>query len=78
MITCRSGSLKYGWNCSSWDELYDLAEDPHELHNRIDDPAYAQRAEAMRSRVEAFMVESGYPGIALDMFRQSRGASHTK
>jgi len=24
-----------------WGELYDLATDPHESHNRWDDPAYA-------------------------------------
>ncbi|MBO4868723.1 MAG: sulfatase-like hydrolase/transferase [Clostridia bacterium] len=35
MIT--DGHIKYVWNCSDTDELYDLDSDPDELHNKIND-----------------------------------------
>jgi arylsulfatase A-like enzyme len=38
MFTCRCGNWKYGYNPNNTDELYNLADDPHELHNRIADP----------------------------------------
>jgi hypothetical protein len=68
----RHGDLKYGWNCSNRDELYDLAVDPHETTNLIDDPTRADAVLEMRKRLEAWMVETGYPGPALNMYRQSR------
>ena len=38
------------------DELYDLAADPHELHNRIDDPALAGVLAQMRDRLARQMA----------------------
>ncbi len=38
---CRSRDYKYVRRLYETDELYDLREDPGELHNLIDDPAYA-------------------------------------
>ena len=70
MATVRKGNCKYGWNCSSADELYDLAVDPHETRNLIDDPRYSDRVAEMRKALEAWMVEAGYPGLR--MYRQSR------
>lgn len=37
----RDGRYKYISRTLGQDELYDLAEDPREMHNRIDDPALA-------------------------------------
>lgn len=71
MITCRHGDWKYGWNCSSFDELYNLAEDPYERTNRIDDPACAGEVKEMIRRIEAFMEETDYPVPARSMFRNS-------
>ncbi|MCF7686972.1 MAG: sulfatase-like hydrolase/transferase [Cephaloticoccus sp.] len=48
---------KYVFNPSDTDELYDLATDPAELHNRIDDPSVYARACAMRLRLRARLQE---------------------
>lgn len=44
----RKGDLKYVWNLTDTDELYDLAADPYELHNLIHEPAYEQVLREMR------------------------------
>lgn len=51
MITCRAGDWKYGFNVNNRDELYNLAEDPHELKNRIDDPALNSVRRDLRGRI---------------------------
>ena len=63
MITCRHGDIKYGYTCSNKDELYDLARDPHEMTNLLDDPEYAKIADTMRKRIYTFMVKTRYPGV---------------
>ena len=40
MRTIRCGDLKYGFNCSNGDELYDLRWDPNETENLVDHPNY--------------------------------------
>ncbi|MCP4450524.1 MAG: sulfatase-like hydrolase/transferase [Planctomycetes bacterium] len=70
MITCRHGDIKYGYTCSNKDELYDLARDPHEMTNLLEDPAYAGIADMMRRRIYTFMVKTKYPGS--NNFRLSR------
>jgi len=69
MITCRADNLKYGWNAGNGDELYDLARDPHEQTNLIDEPAHAAALAALRERLRQFMRTTGYP---TGMFNQSR------
>ncbi len=64
MLTCRHGDLKYGWNCGNWDELYDLAADPHEMHNVIDDPGYADSLEMLREKTIEFMERTNHPGAS--------------
>ena len=39
-------------------ELYDLQEDPHELQNRYDDPAYAAVREEMHARLKELQAEA--------------------
>ncbi len=70
MITCRHGDLKYGWNCSNRDELYDLAEDPYETRNLCDAPEYAHRLREMRECTADFMDRTGHS--ARGMFRSCR------
>jgi len=72
MVSTRHKNLKYGWNCANRDELYDLDADPHETTNLIDDPTHADVVLEMRKRIEAWMIETHYPGTALNMYRQSR------
>jgi arylsulfatase A-like enzyme len=72
MISVREGDLKYGWNCSNQDELYDLARDPYEINNLIDDPAYTGTARHLREVIDAWMVATDYPAPALRVYRSSR------
>jgi arylsulfatase A-like enzyme len=70
MVTAREGSLKYGWNCSNTDELYDLASDPYETTNLIADVSYATQVLHMRQVLQEWMTDTGYPGLR--MYQQSR------
>ncbi|MGC9347318.1 MAG: sulfatase-like hydrolase/transferase [Anaerolineae bacterium] len=53
----RTRRHKYAYNAVDVDELYDLAQDPDEMVNRIDDPAYADVKEEMRARMWEHMQE---------------------
>ena len=48
---CRTRDFKYVRRLYESDELYDLRRDPSELHNRIDDPAYAAVLSVLRERM---------------------------
>ncbi len=54
----RHGHLKYGYNCSNRDELYDLAADPFETRNLIDDPGYRDAVRDLRSRLADWMRQT--------------------
>jgi hypothetical protein len=43
------------------EELYDLAADPNERRNLIDDPAHAAVRERLRARLDAHMRETADP-----------------
>ena len=45
------------------DEFYDLEQDPDELHNRIDDPAFEQQVLAMRREMELWFNRYADPNI---------------
>ena len=51
MRAAVSDRLKYVYVHRESPQLFDLAEDPHELHNCIDDPSYAQRLERLKRLV---------------------------
>lgn len=70
MVTLRHGDIKYGWNCSNLDELYDLKADPHELRNVVDEPGYAETLTRMRLRLLHFLRTTGHQGAT--MFSNSR------
>jgi len=70
MASVRKANFKYGWNCSSWDELYDLEKDPHEMNNLINSPEHSDKVYEMRMLLADWMEETKYP--ALGMYRQSR------
>jgi arylsulfatase A-like enzyme len=72
MITVRHGDYKYGWNCSNCDELYNLAADPTETRNLIDEPDQAARVSAMRRRLLQWLEGHGFSGIGISMYRSSR------
>jgi len=55
---CRTGRYKYVRRLYETDELYDLASDPRELDNRIDDPAMAAVAGEMKDRLLTWYQET--------------------
>ena len=46
-----------------YEELYDTLVDPYEMHNLAEDPAYAERLEAMRGQLVEWMQRSGDKGL---------------
>lgn len=57
----RDRRWKYVWNAVAEDELYDMVNDPGELHNRATDPACADTLSQMRRRLVAWMEAVGDP-----------------
>ncbi len=55
----------YGWaeRPLPEEELHDLIFDPHEAANFVNDPAYADVAAEMRSRLQTWMEETGDPAL---------------
>lgn len=53
MLLLRQGMIKYTCAPGDPEQLFDLADDPLELHNRIDAPGYAGQAAAMRAAAAA-------------------------
>ncbi len=76
MIT--DGRLKYVWNLTDIDELYDLDRDPGELCNRINDDAYAGRVKELRVKLHDELKRCsdgiiGWTGRQLTEGRKLRG-----
>jgi hypothetical protein len=71
-LMLRQGDWKYNLNIYArgdkkghqLDELYNLADDPWELNNLVEEPAQAQRAAAMRGRLLAWLDEIKHPYAA--------------
>ena len=59
MRMVRWADYKYVFNAHDYDELYDLAGDPHELKNLIGDPDYSDVAREGRERIIRHAKESG-------------------
>jgi arylsulfatase A-like enzyme len=57
-VMCRTREFKYVRRLYEQDELYDLRQDPQELHNRIDDPALAGVLAAHKERLLTFYQET--------------------
>ena len=54
----RMGDLKYTMRLYEGDQLYDLAADPMETVNLVDDPAYADALAKLRARLLTFYMET--------------------
>jgi arylsulfatase A-like enzyme len=65
MKTIRVGNLKYGYNLAYRGELYDLEKDPFEMHNLVDDPAYATDVEELMDKLEQWMADTSDPALSL-------------
>lgn len=57
-VMIRTRGYKYVRRLYEEDELYDLREDPMELHNRIGDPALSNMLEALKERMLTFYLET--------------------
>jgi arylsulfatase A-like enzyme len=55
---CRTKEFKYVRRLYESDELYDLRADPHELQNRINDPALAEVLATLKDRLLTFYQET--------------------
>ncbi|MFW6161579.1 MAG: sulfatase/phosphatase domain-containing protein [Planctomycetota bacterium] len=54
------------------EELYDLTQDPWELHNVADEPAYAKVKATLRQRLDAWMAQQGDRGIETELQARQR------
>ncbi|MCB8922171.1 MAG: sulfatase-like hydrolase/transferase [Ardenticatenaceae bacterium] len=54
----RDLNWKYVWNATAEDELYDMQNDPGELHNLATDPAHRDELARLRRRLLAWMEET--------------------
>lgn len=50
--------LKYVFNSFDYDELYDLASDPHELHNLSEKPEWKEKKEEMCELMQKVVVDT--------------------
>ena len=55
---------KYVFNAFDYDELYDLASDPHEMRNLTDDPACAETKEALCRRMWQTVIDTDDSSLA--------------
>ena len=51
------------WQTKEAEELYDLENDPHQIHNLAADPAQAETLERMRAALRDWMIRSGDLGL---------------
>jgi N-sulfoglucosamine sulfohydrolase len=58
------------------EELYDSENDPHMIHNVIDDPQYADVVKRMRNQLRDWMIETRDLGILEETETLQRAASH--
>jgi arylsulfatase A-like enzyme len=61
MRMIRTPTAKYVYSPHGSDELYDLEADPHELVNRIEDPASSGLGAELRGRLLRWMIDTDDP-----------------
>ncbi|GAB2542315.1 sulfatase-like hydrolase/transferase [Gracilibacillus alcaliphilus] len=66
----RHGQFKYIFNCGDTDELYDLAQDPYELSNEVDNPDYQQTLAELRVLLAEWMEK--HKDNALEQYQDLR------
>jgi len=72
----KKGDLKYVWNLTDIDELYDLSVDPKELTNRIYDESYAPQIAELRKLLLAELERCGDPIVNWNRKQLSEGRIH--
>ncbi|REE81218.1 arylsulfatase A-like enzyme [Paenibacillus taihuensis] len=66
----RTKEWKYVWNLTDVDELYDLVNDPAELHNAIALPEHQELIAELRVRLYEQLRQDGDPAIANEWTRR--------
>lgn len=82
MLTVVYNGMKYGWNATNSDELYDLINDPLETKNLIDKEEYKTKLQKLREKLyihlkehnnvlqyifKIFVLQHNYPEICGDV-----------
>ena len=57
-VMCRTRDHKYIRRLYEHDELYDLRNDPLEMRNLVDDPAYAEVLAQLKERMLTWYLET--------------------
>jgi arylsulfatase A-like enzyme len=66
-----AGNYKYITYAGEISELYDLKNDPYELHNLIDEPQYKKNVEDMQKRLKVLQHRSGDNGFDDKAFQKA-------
>ena len=74
----RTDKWKYIWNLTDVDELYDLAQDPWELHNRISDPTCSSTLADLRQQLLAELQAHGDPAVTRSSWARDQLTSGKK
>ena len=69
----RTREWKYVWNATDIDELYDLANDPNEFVNRIDDEDHVEIISDLRHRLYAQLSHDGDTIVQNDWMARQLG-----
>ena len=72
----KKGDLKYVWNLTDIDELYDLSVDPKELTNRICDESYAEQIAELRKMLLSELDRCEDPILRWNRKQLSEGRIH--
>ncbi len=67
--------IHYYYDIDAW-ELYDLKNDPLELYNRYDDPAYEQIKNALHSQLDALRKTYEVPALKTELGQAADSISH--
>lgn len=76
MVSVRKGELKYGWNGSGADELYDLSSDPYEMENVIEKEEYSNNLLTLRQLLSDWMQQTGHPALSMYQFSCLNNLGH--
>ncbi|MEN3616154.1 sulfatase-like hydrolase/transferase [Plantactinospora sp. ZYX-F-223] len=68
----RTGRYKLLWSDAAGEALFDLATDPYELTNLVDDPAHADALRRLRETVARWALHEATPPTYLDPAAPSR------
>ena len=62
----RTKTMKYNRYVDHGEEMYDLAEDPHELRNLARDAGYASERDDLRAELDRWMAQ--HDDLAFDSY----------